>query len=130
MPTSTAQLIIFNNNDLAKAAGIQFKVDNFYQAQGDINYVSDVDGNVTGRFAFRLREGNNDWSERLSISSGGNVGIGTGNKVPTATLTVVGEINVTGVSDAGVSRVVCVKADGNFGFCSSDISVFGTCTCG
>ena len=41
---------------------------------------------------------------------------------------VIGEFSVTGV--AGSGKVVCVKADGNFGVCSSATSGSGTCTCG
>lgn len=43
-------------------------------------------------------------------------------------LNITGEINVSG---AGVSQgVVCVKADGDFGQCSSAVGAGGTCTCG
>lgn len=43
-------------------------------------------------------------------------------------MNITGEINVSG---AGTSQgVVCVKADGDFGQCSSAVGAGGTCTCG
>jgi len=53
-----------------------------------------------------------------------------GSAIAGGTLNVSGEINVTGVSNAGVGKAICVKADGNFGTCSSAVDSGGACTCG
>ena len=57
-----------------------------------------------------------------------NVGIGTA--TPIMSLNVVGEVNITGISNDGIGKVVCIKSDGNLGTCSSVVSADGTCTCG
>lgn len=66
--------------------------------------------------------------ERMTILSGGNVGIGTTN--PGAKLEVSGETKLTGVSGDGTGKAVCVKSDGNLGTCSDAVSGTGTCICG
>ena len=58
----------------------------------------------------------------------GNIVLIPRNNIQAGEVDVIGEFSVTGV--AGSGKVVCVKADGNFGVCSSAISGSGTCTCG
>ncbi len=59
-----------------------------------------------------------------SILNDGNIAI-----TPTGAVDITGEISVSGVSGSG--KIVCVKADGDFGVCSDDpSSADGTCTCG
>lgn len=41
-----------------------------------------------------------------------------------------GEVNAAGISGDGSGKVVCIKADGNLGTCSSTVAAGGTCTCG
>ncbi len=41
-----------------------------------------------------------------------------------------GEVDMIGVSGDGTGKVVCIKADGNLGTCSSVVASGGTCTCG
>ena len=66
-----------------------------------------------------------------TITSSGAVSFGA---ITGTTLTLTGaisgtEIGLSGV--AGTGKVVCVKADGNFGVCSDDPdNTDGTCTCG
>ena len=56
--------------------------------------------------------------------------IGVGNTAPAAKLHVTGETRVTGVSGDGTGKVVCIKADGDFGTCSTVVDITGVCTCG
>ena len=39
------------------------------------------------------------------------------------------EISMDGISSDGTGKVVCIKADGNLGTCTSTVGAGGTCTC-
>ena len=101
LPRTTSILQIINSDTSANAAGIWFRVDSASQAQGDINYVSDNDGNVEGRFAFRMRSVGNTWGEMVSFLSNGSVGIGTTTPRQESLLEVAGNITIDGGSSGG-----------------------------
>lgn len=63
-------------------------------------------------------------ADNLGFSTNGVARVGINN----GGLDVVGELNVTGTPT--VSGVVCVKADGDYGQCTSVVAAGGTCTCG
>lgn len=56
--------------------------------------------------------------------------VGIGDQTPDALLDVAGEMRADGVSGDGSGKLVCIKADGDFGTCSDAPGAGGTCTCG
>lgn len=114
---------------------------------GDIN--SGVDGTTTsGRV--RISGGNNGGSVaqgailnvfsttaggsiRMTPGTGGTTIIASTSDVPVATfnnggLDITGELSISGTPTA--SGVLCRKADGDIGQCTSVVAAGGTCTCG
>ena len=100
IPIATAQLSAYYDDDI------------FWDNIDDFWYWLDI----------LLKNGN--WTmQNLDVS--GNLSVG--DTLIIANLTGLGEINVSGVSGSG--KVVCVKADGNFGTCDNQPGAEGTCTC-
>lgn len=62
-------------------------------------------------------------ADQLGVSAGGSKRV----EVNTGGLDVTGELSVSGTTTA--SGVICVKADGDYGQCTSAVGAGGTCTC-
>ena len=100
---SSAQIISRNSTEgTNNFASISLVNGGGTQAEGSINLVQT--GNYTGDIAFKSRTGSTSWTEKLRITSGGNVGINS--SIPDYTLDVGGTTETEVLRVTGTSLLV------------------------